>query len=104
MHVEISTDSNIRGGDVGPHVNRVVESVLGHFGPQITRVEVHLSDENAARGGSKDKRCMMEVRLEGRQPTAVTHSAATVEEAIKGAADKMKRVLDSTLGRLRDQR
>ena len=45
---------------------------------------------------------MMEARLEGRQPIAVTHQAATVEQAIDGAADKLKRSIESTLGRLRE--
>ncbi|MGE0701962.1 MAG: HPF/RaiA family ribosome-associated protein [Hyphomicrobiaceae bacterium] len=104
MHIEISTDNNIKGSGLGPHVDSVVESALGHLASQITRVEVHLSDENAGKGGSDDKRCVMEARLEGRKPQAATHSAATVEQAIKGAADKLKRVLESTLGRLGDAR
>jgi hypothetical protein len=45
---------------------------------------------------------MMEARLEGRHPIAVTHQAATVEQAMEGAADKLKRSIESTLGRLRD--
>ncbi|MEZ5818384.1 MAG: HPF/RaiA family ribosome-associated protein [Hyphomicrobiaceae bacterium] len=102
MHIEIRTDSHIHGGDLGPHVERVVGSVLGPFKAQITRVEVHLTDENGGKGGANDKRCVMEARLEGRKPQAATHNAETVEQAIKGAADKLKRVLDSTLGRLRD--
>jgi hypothetical protein len=36
-------------------------------------VEVHLSDENGKKGGSHDKRCMMEARLEGHQRGALTH-------------------------------
>jgi hypothetical protein len=46
---------------------------------------------------------MKEARLEGRQPIAVTHQAATVEQALEGAADKLKRSIESTLGRLRDK-
>ena len=49
-------------------------------------------------------RCVMEARLEGRQPAAVTHQAATLDNAIKGAADKLARLIESTLGRLRDQK
>ena len=45
----------------------------------------------------------MEARLEGRQPTAVTHQAATLHEAVDGAADKLAASLESTLGRLRDR-
>jgi hypothetical protein len=104
MHIEISTDNNIRGGDLGPHVESVVGAVLGHLASQITRVEVHLTDENAGKRGPDDKRCVMEARLQGRKPQAVTHNAETVEQAIKGAADKLRRVLDSSLGRLDDAR
>lgn len=102
MHIEIRTDSHIHGGDLGPFVESTVGSVLAPFASQITRVEVHLSDDNAGKGGADDKRCMIEARLEGRKPQAVNHNADTVEQAIKGAADKMKRVLDTTLGKLRD--
>jgi hypothetical protein len=44
---------------------------------------------------------MMEARLEGLQPIAVTHDAGDVELAMRGAADKLKRSIESTLGRLR---
>jgi hypothetical protein len=44
----------------------------------------------------------MEARLEGRQPTAVTHEAESLDDAVSGAADKLKRVIESTLGRLKD--
>jgi hypothetical protein len=43
---------------------------------------------------------MMEARLAGRQPTAVTHNAATVELAVDGAAERLKRAVASTLERL----
>ena len=101
MQVQVNTDNNIDGRD--EFIRRVeaeVEGTLGRFGDQITRVEVHLSDVNAAKSGGDDKRCLMEARLAGRQPVAVSHEAATLEEAVDGAADKMKRSLDSTLGRL----
>jgi len=80
----------------------VVEEALSRFSDQITRVEVHLSDENSHKSGQNDKRCLMEARLEGRRPTAVTHQAATLGQAVDGAADKLQKVIESTLGRLRD--
>jgi hypothetical protein len=67
-------------------------------------VEVHLSDENGDKGGQNDKRCVMEARLQGRQPVAVTYRAATVEEAVDGAAGELTRLIENTLGRLHDQR
>lgn len=105
MKVQVNTDSTIEGRDeLAARVTGVVEGALGQFSDQITRVEVHLSDQNSGKSGHDDKRCMMEARLEGRQPTAVTHLAATIDEAIDGAAGKLNRSIESTLGRLRDQR
>ncbi|HUG99148.1 MAG TPA: HPF/RaiA family ribosome-associated protein, partial [Gammaproteobacteria bacterium] len=48
-----------------------------------------------------DMRCLMEARLEGLQPIAVTHRAATSSQAVEGAADKLTRLIESTFGRLR---
>lgn len=104
MHVQVNTDNNIEGHEaLAAHVEGVVESALGRFKSQITRVEVHLSDQNSDKSGPNDKRCVMEVRLQGRQPSAVSHAAATLDQAIDGAADKMKRSIESTLERLQDR-
>jgi len=106
MHIQINTDGNIEGHEaLATQVSSEVESALKHVSDHITRVEVHLSDENSdKKGGNDDMRCMMEARLEGRQPIAVTHHAATVDQAVDGAAGKLTRVIESTLGRLRDQK
>lgn len=84
------------------YVTGVVEKALYRFSERITRVEVHLNDENSHKNGQDDKRCMMEARLEGRQPTAVTDQAASMHQAINGAAEKLCRAIESTLGRMRD--
>jgi len=106
MHIQMNTDSNIEVHEaLAAQVNSVVESALNRFIDRITRVEVHLSDENSdKKRGNDDMRCVMEARLEGRQPIAVTHQAATLDQAVDGAADKLSRLIESTLGRLRDQR
>ena len=106
MQIQINTDHNIEGREtLADRVSGVVEGALSRLSDHITRVEVHLSDENSAKkGGNDDMRCMMEARLEGRQPIAVTHWAATLDQAVDGAADKLTRSIESTLGRLRDQK
>lgn len=102
MLIQINTDSNIERNDaLAQKVEAVVRNTLDRFREQITRVEIHLSDENSDKQfGTEDKRCLMEARLAGLQPIAVSHQAATLEEAVDGAAKKLKRTLDSTLGRL----
>jgi hypothetical protein len=103
MLVHTNTDRHIKGDErLSAHVEGLVSEALGRFSRQITRVEVHLSDENGAKGGADDIRCMMEARVEGRPPTAVTHQAATVAEALEGAAGRLARAVESTFGRLRE--
>ena len=102
MHIQVNTDDNIEGREaLARQVEAAVEKAIGRYSHQITRVEVHLGDENSAKGGANDKRCMMEARLEGRPPTAVTNHAPTLVLAIDGAADKLYRVIESTVERLR---
>ena len=105
MQIQINTDRNIEVHEaLATQISGVVDSALSRFSDHITRVEVHLSDENSHKSGQKDKRCVMEARLEGRQPSAATHQAATLDLAIDGAADKLARMIESTLGRLHEQR
>ena len=69
MQIEISTDRTIDGHEqLSAQAKAVVASALSRFSERITRVEVHLSDENANKSGQEDKRCMIEVRLEGVRP------------------------------------
>jgi tetrahydromethanopterin S-methyltransferase subunit A len=105
MQVQVNTDRNITGDAAAIDlVEAMVRDALDRFSAKITRVEVHLSDQNSnKKGGSDDLRCAMEARVAGLQPIAVTHSAASMEEAANGAAGKLKRSLESTFGRL-DQR
>ncbi|MCH9674662.1 MAG: HPF/RaiA family ribosome-associated protein [Gammaproteobacteria bacterium] len=100
MHIEFSSDGNIEGREMlATQTKETVEKTLSRFSARITRVEVHVSDLNGHKSGHDDKHCMIETRLEGREPTAVTHRAATLEKAIDGAAGKMKKSIQSTLER-----
>ena len=103
MQIQINTDSNIEGDTaLAEKVEGVVRNSLDRFSDKITRVEVHLGDENSdAKSTGDDKRCRLEARLAGLQPIMVSHLAPTVDQAVDGAADKLEQMLDSTLGRLR---
>ncbi|MEM9696125.1 MAG: HPF/RaiA family ribosome-associated protein [Myxococcota bacterium] len=102
MQVQVNTDRNIAGDErLIEYVEGVIEGELERFAEQITRIEVHLGDENGAKPGDDDTRCMIEARLRGRKPTAVTHFGSNVQEAVGGAADKIVRALERELGRIR---
>jgi ribosome-associated translation inhibitor RaiA len=101
MKIQVHTAHNVSGREeMIEQTEAVVESILGHLAEHISRVDVHLSDVNGNKGGSYDKRCVMKARLERHQPIAATHEAKSIDQAISGAAAKLKRALDHTLGRL----
>ncbi|MEP6502695.1 MAG: HPF/RaiA family ribosome-associated protein [Betaproteobacteria bacterium] len=100
MQIQINTDHHIEGSEArDAWASGVVESALGHLAGQVTRVEVHLSDENAGKSGAEDKRCLMEARLVGRPPIAVTNHAASLDAAVNGAAQKLVRAIEHDSGR-----
>ena len=105
MQIQVNTDHTIEGHEaLAARIKGVVENALSRMSDHITRVEVHLTDERGPKSGKNDKRCMMEARLEGRQPIAVTDEAATLDLAVDGATDKLARLIEHTLGKLHDQR
>lgn len=104
MKIQINTDNHITGREeLTEQAQATVESTLGHLAEHITRVEVHLSDENSDTGWGHDKRCLMEARLEGSRPIAVSDEAESIGQAIDGAAEKLKKSINHTLGRLHDR-
>ena len=104
MQIQVNAAHNIEGhGALSVWAGEAVKNGLSRYSEHITRVEVHLTDENGDKSGPDDKCCVMEARLEGRQPIAVTHHAATLRQAADGARNKLTRMLESTLGRLRDK-
>jgi ribosomal subunit interface protein len=105
MQIQIITDHNIEGNEaLTAQVSGVVENALSRFSEHITQVDVHLSDENSnKKRGYDDMRCVIEAHLEGRQPIAVTAQATTLDQAVAGAAEKLTRLIESTLGRRHDR-
>ena len=103
MKIQVNTDRSIEGHEaLAAHVSGVVEDTLSQLGEHVTRVEVHLADEDGAhhQNGQNDLRCTMEARLEGHHPLAVTAHAESLHRSVVSAADKLARVIESTLGRL----
>ena len=101
MTIQFNTDKNIDGNEefTAPYVAQIEEE-LSRFSHQITRIEVHLSDEDGNKDGLHAMRCMIEARVEGRQPIAVTNQSDTSDQAIGGALDKLSTSLDTIFGRL----
>lgn len=103
MTIQFNTDNNITGSiEFKAPLIALITEELSRFSQHITRLEVHLSDENSHKEGPNDIRCMLEARIEGRQPIAVTNQADTHDLAVEGALDKLKTSLNTIIGRLRN--
>jgi len=103
MQIQFNTDKNVPGNeDLIASSTSLISEELRRYGQQITRVEVHFSDEDGNKDGLNDKRCMLEARLAGMKPIAVTNQANTHEQAFSGAIDKLKASLEKITGRLKD--
>jgi ribosomal subunit interface protein len=104
MQIQISSDKNI---SMHNKLSNLIQSdlnrILNRFKDQLTRVEVHLSDENGDKSGAQDKRCRLEVRHKRHQALAVTNDSSDIPSAVTGAASKMQRLLISTFGRIQDR-
>lgn len=102
MQILINADHFTDGNsDRAERYENNVRSAMDRFAERVTRIEAHLSDENSdAKSGALDKKCLLEARVAGHQPMAVSHQAPTMDQAVKGATDKLKHALDSMFGRL----
>lgn len=100
MQFQFNSDSSVMGTDnVAERIENSVRSKLARFEERLTRVEVHVSDENARKGGADDKTCMIEVRPRGEKPIGVTEHASDVDTAARKAAGTMVQRLERVLGK-----
>jgi len=101
MTIQINTDKTLTGEKrSSDFFTSQITEALKRFESHITRIEVHLKDENGKKEGFNNISCLLEARLEGRQPIAITNQADTVDLAVTGAIDKIKTAMETILGRI----
>lgn len=102
MKVQVNTSNDIENKEALERwAADYLNEQLARFDQDITSLEVQMTDENhAAKGGGVDKRCMMEARINGRAPVAVTNFAPNQNLAFRGAAEKLEHALDHAFGKL----
>ena len=105
MQIQVHTDNHITGDErLSEYAESEILLALGHLTDRVTRIDVHLADENGeVKGAGHDKRCMLEAHVSGQQPVTVTHHAGTVKDALSGATDKLRRLLAGIEDRRRDK-
>lgn len=102
MKVQVNTSNGVDNKDALERwASEFLNEQLARFDEDITSIEVQMSDENhASKGGGVDKRCMMEARVNGRTPIAVTSHGSDQNLAFRGAAGKLESALEHALGKL----
>ena len=104
MQIQINPGKNVTlHSKLSNFVETELNRTLRRFDTQLTRVEVHLSGETPTKG-VRGKRCTLEARPRGLQPLVVTGTATSTQKCVSGAAEKMKRQLEATFGRLAARR
>ena len=101
MKIQFNTDKTISGeGRQEEYFTALIEDGLKRFESHISRIEVHLSDQNGVKEGLNDIECLLEARMEGKQPIAVSCQADSNEKAVSGAVAKMKNALETIVGKM----
>ncbi len=70
-------------------VRRKLVGVFRRYGAKMTAIEVHFEDVNGTKRGDNDARCVMEARVNGREPVAIRARADDLYAAIDAAARKL---------------
>jgi len=95
MQIQVNSDNHIENSvRLEEWVRTTVETTLERYEEDLTRVEVHINDENGDKPGPHDIRCQMEARPKGHQPISVTHKADSIDQAVDGAAVKLDHARD----------
>lgn len=104
MQILVNTDDHIQGGEsLAQWVKDEATTRLARLSESITRLEVFLTDLDGGKSGVNDKRCRLEARVAGRQPVSVTADADKMATAFIDSVDKLMRLLDAELGRVKDR-
>lgn len=100
MQFQFNSDNQISGeADLASRLETLVRTRLDRVLDRLTRIEVHVGDDNGPRGGADDKRCTIEIRPMGMQPITASDRASTVEAAASSAADKVLSAFDRQSGK-----
>lgn len=100
MQVQFNSDSSVMGTEnVAERIEANVRSKLGRFEDRLTRLEIHVRDENGAKGGGDDKACTIEARPRSGKPIGVTEHAAKVDDAARKAAGTLAQRLERHFGK-----
>ncbi|WP_338447404.1 HPF/RaiA family ribosome-associated protein [Pelagerythrobacter marensis] len=100
MQVQFNSDSSVMGTEnVAERIEAQVREKLARFADRLTRLEIHVRDENGSKGGTDDKACTIEARPRGGRAIGVTEHADKVDAAARKAASTLAQRLERHFGK-----
>ena len=105
MQVQVHADDSIQGGEsLAQWTKEEVINRLARLKDHVTRVEVYFTGVDALKAnGAPGKRCVLETRANGRPPIAVNAEAEKMQEAFVLAIEKLRRAVETDLGKVKDK-
>ncbi|MEX8192956.1 HPF/RaiA family ribosome-associated protein [Comamonas guangdongensis] len=105
MQVQVHADDSIQGGEsLAQWAQEEINAKLARLKEYVVRVEVFLTGVDALKStGGPGKRCVLETRATGRPPIAVNAEAEKVKDAFSAAIEKLRRAVETDLGKLKDK-
>jgi putative sigma-54 modulation protein len=104
----MTTDIHLSSGiddtpELREHIERRLGFALGRFGDKVTRVSVHLVDQNGPKGGV-DIRCKIQVHLHPHGTLLIEQDEANPEHAVEVASIRLGQAIRRELDRQRSSR
>ena len=100
MQFQFNTDHTVMGTEnVAERIEAMMRAMFARFADRLTRIEVHVTDENGHKHGHDDKACTIEARPRGGRPIGVTEHGSKVDAVARKAAATMVQRLERVLGR-----
>ena len=100
MQFQFNSDSSVMGTDnVAERIEAQLRHRIARYEERLTRIEVHVSDENAHKHGHDDKTCTIEARPRGGKPIGLHGKADKVDDAARKAANTLVQRLERVFGK-----
>lgn len=100
MEIQVRTDQQLQSGDeLAAFVGFELRAGLGPCAARVLSACVHLTTDWSAQDGPV-LRCLLEVNPVGHAPLAVTHHAASRENAVQAAVGDMRGLLERMFRRI----
>jgi ribosomal subunit interface protein len=104
MIIQLNADKNLTIREAyETQISEKLSKDLERYSDHITRLEVHLSDENGNKSGQNDKKCLLEAKMEGKLPVVTSDLGNTYDLALKGATEKLKHAIGTVVSKMQER-